>query len=484
MTLGERIQELRKKKGYTQERLAEHLNLSRQAVAKWEQNACEPNLACLAAMAELFEVDLDYLITGKQKEPLPVGSESFKPSAKKKNTKAILFSVLGAVGMMTVWMSLAVTVVLGGVGFFLNRYMEAEQAGSQGLGYTSNGDGTCYVWNASHCTDTDVVIPRRSPQGYLVTGIDKNAFARCSEVTSITVPDSVTSISEYAFGGCPNLAAITVAEGNPVYHSDGNCLIDTQKKEVIVGCLTSVIPSDGSVTSIGSRAFYGKNLTAITIPEGVTDVKEEAFYRCDLLTSVTLPTSVTGIGDGAFYGCESLTDIVIPEGVTGIGERVFEGCVSLSRVTIPESVTSIGGYAFSGCSSLTEITLPDSVTDMGKGVFSRCESLTDVTFPKGLKSIAGSTFYDCKSLTEITIPEGITEIGSGAFAYCSNVNYVTLPVSVTHVGKEAFKLCYGIKAVYYGGTKAQWESITVDEDNEYLTNRHYIHCADGDVVHW
>lgn len=74
MTVGERIQDLRKKKGFSQEKLAEYLNMSRQAVAKWEQNVCEPNLDCLARMSDLFGVDLDYLIRGKASEELKPGN--------------------------------------------------------------------------------------------------------------------------------------------------------------------------------------------------------------------------------------------------------------------------------------------------------------------------------------------------------------------------------------------------------------------------
>ncbi len=478
MTLGERIQELRRKKGYTQEKLALHLNLSRQAVAKWEQNACEPNLDCLVAMAELFEVDLDYLITGRQPNRL---SDS-EPRVRKKPTRAVFFSVLGAVAMLILWMGMLPTAVFSVGGFFAHRYMEAEKAGSQGIIYETNGDGTCSVWNIGVCTDTEVVIPRRSPRGDLVTGIDEEAFTRCSEVTSITIPKTVTSIDDYAFIGCSNLTGITVEEGNPVYHSAGNCLIHTQKKELIAGCKTSVIPSDGSVTSIGYGAFYGqRGLTEITIPAYVTDIHARAFYRCVSLTSVTVPTGVTRMEDQVFYECTSLTDVTIPEGVTSIGELAFYNCTSLASVVIPESVTSIGNKAFYYCKGLTDIHIPESVTSIGLGAFSGCESLTDITIPKGLKSIENAAFSDCKSLTEIIIPEGVTEIGSGAFEKCSNLNYVTIPVTVTHVGKGAFSLCSGIKAVYYSGTKAQWESMAVDEDNDWLIKYHYIHCADGDL---
>ena len=118
-----------------------------------------------------------------------------------------------------------------------------------------------------------------------------------------------------------------------MFHSAGNCLIQTESKTLILGCQNSVIPDDGSVTSIGSNAFY----------------------NCSGLTRITIPDSVTSIGDHAFYNCDGLTSITIPDSVTSIGERAFSYCDGLTSITIPDSVTSIGRYAFRGCSGLTSI---------------------------------------------------------------------------------------------------------------------------------
>ena len=121
---------------------------------------------------------------------------------------------------------------------------------------------------------TDLVIPNG------VRSIGEWAFYHCDSLISITIPDSVTSIGVSAFSDCSSLASITVVSGNPVYHSAGNCIIETESKTLIAGCKNSVIPSDGSVTSIGDSAFNG----------------------CSGLTSITIPNSVTSIGDSAFNG--------------------------------------------------------------------------------------------------------------------------------------------------------------------------------------
>ena len=138
-----------------------------------------------------------------------------------------------------------------------------------------------------------------------------DAFSDCRKLTSMTIPDSVTSIGIGVFSECISLASITVSEGNKKYHSDGNCIIETESKALIAGCNNSVIPDDGSVTSIGSEAFYWCNsLTSVTIPDGVTSVNDYAFSCCKSLTSVTIPDSVKLISYSVFDNCDKLTSII------------------------------------------------------------------------------------------------------------------------------------------------------------------------------
>ncbi|MBP5288871.1 MAG: leucine-rich repeat domain-containing protein, partial [Clostridia bacterium] len=153
------------------------------------------------------------------------------------------------------------------------------------------------------CTGlTSITIPDS------VTSIGSGAFSGCTKLTSVTIGNSVTAIGAWAFEGCMGLTSITVAPGNSVYHSTGNCLIETASKTLICGCKNSVIPTDGSVTSIGDGAFSGcTGLTSITIPDSVTSIQADAFAGCTGLTSITIPDSVTSIDRGAFDGCTSLT---------------------------------------------------------------------------------------------------------------------------------------------------------------------------------
>ena len=339
-----------------------------------------------------------------------------------------------------------------------------------------------------------------------VTSIGNGAFRDCSSLTSIVIPDSVKSIGSSAFLDCSSLESITVEQGNTVYHSAGNCLIETASKTLIAGCKNSVIPTDGSVTSIGERAFYGcssltsivipdsvtsiggsafsgcSSLTSIVIPDSVTSIGGYVFYGCSSLTSVKLPDSVTSIGGYVFYGCSSLTSVKLPDSVTSIGNFAFYDCSSLTSIVIPDSVTSIGDYAFYYCSSLASIVIPDSVTSIGYEAFRGCRSLTSVKLPNSVTSIDTGAFDSCSNLTSIVIPDGVTSIGERAFAYCSSLTSIVIPDSVTSIGDYAFRNCSSLTSITFTGTVEQWHAITTGADWNIDTGNYTIYCTDGTIA--
>jgi hypothetical protein len=308
-------------------------------------------------------------------------------------------------------------------------------------------------------TATRLAIPAYL-DGYPVVAIYTvgfyGAFYRCESLTSVIIPNSVTSISNYTFMYCRNLESVTIPNSVTI--------IDSQ---AFAGCtsLTSVTFPD-SVTSIGWGAFSGcTSLTSVTIPNNVTSIGSSSFNDCPIETlyidmviipgssafngffankpikNLFLGNNVTTISDSAFYNCNRLTSIVLPDSVTSIGNEAFYSCDSLTSVTIPNSVISIGNEAFSYCHNLASATLPNSVTSIGDGTFYDCDSLTSITIPNSVTSIGDWTFYHCDSLTNITIPNSVTSIGGSAFAGCASLTSVTIPNSVTSIGYNAFSGC-------------------------------------------
>ena len=230
---------------------------------------------------------------------------------------------------------------------------------------------------------TSITIPNS------VTSIGSDAFYRCSGLTSITIPNSVTSIGYNAFYGCSGLTDVYVSDlsswCNILFDGSSSNPMCYAKNLYVNGELLTSLTIPDSVTSIGRDAFNGCS-GAIIFEDGITSIPSDAF-NASQITSVTIPNSVTSIGRDAFYGCSCA--VIFEDGITSIPSNALYNASQITSVTIPNSVTSIGGYAFRGCSGLTSIIIPNSVTSIGYNAFYGCSALTSITF-QGTKIQWGS----------------------------------------------------------------------------------------------
>ena len=374
---------------------------------------------------------------------------------------------------------------------------------SAGIYYNITGDNTVEVTYSDRNNNTysgSVSIPETVTNNgteYSVTTIGESAF-KGSAVTSVSMPEGITSIDYNAFSGCQNLETVALPE---------------------------------SLTIFGFRAFEScKLLKTIKIPSGVTAIPGSCFYCCSSLESVTIPEGVMTIGQYAFLGC-NLKELTLPSTVTMIGSRAFvsnnrfqsitcnattppslgenafnhnisttvkvplssiatyrqaegwknftnyyggevinngityrinekDAMVAAAEATLTEanipSAVEFGGnqYAvikinekvFSGNTNLTVVTLPDGLVEIGAFAFNECRLLKAVKIPSGVTTIPNDCFSKCSSLESVKIPEGVTTIGSCAFQSC-NLNALTLPESLETIGRYAFDSNRSLKSV-------------------------------------
>ena len=345
-------------------------------------------------------------------------------------------------------------------------------SGLDNLMYYGSSNKNLYINN-------ELVTTLIIPDG--VTSIGSYAFRNCSGLTSVAIPDSVTNIGSSAFSGCSSLESMTIPfvgakagrTSSDAYQLPFGYIFGTSS--YTGGVAIEQYYYGSSTSSLTSYTYYiPSSLKSVTVTGG--NILYGAFYNCNGLTNIRIGIGVTSIGDFAFYSCSGLTSVAISDNVTSIGNSAFSGCTSLTSIIIPDSVASIGSEAFYGCSGLMSITIPDSVTSIGSSVFKDCSGLTEVTIGAGVTSLGNSAFYNCSGLTSIVIPDSVTSIASGAFRGCSSLTSITLPfIGASSTASNGCDQVFGYMFGYY----TSYSSSSV-----LAATLQYSEYSDGDTLYY
>lgn len=340
-----------------------------------------------------------------------------------------------------------------------------------------------------------------SYNGYPVILVAKNAFRNCTNITSVSVPESVITIEKYAFYGCTALESISLPDsalkigesaftGTAFYNDESNWednVLYIGKHLIKAGSISGEYTIKDGTKTIAEYAFQGRGrLTSVIFPESVLRISKCAFSNCAYMTAVSLNDGIQVIDTNAFFNCIRLSDVSFPDSINRIGVNVldstayyenssnwednilyngkhlisskstieikegtktiagkaFSHCYNLGNnegvLTIPDSVVYIGAYAFEYCSGLVTVVIPDSVVDVQGDAFKSCTSLKNVTLSNSLKQIRKNTFQSCTALQSIDISDGVEYIGIEAFNNCSSLREIALPSSLKTIYSQAF----------------------------------------------
>ena len=319
---------------------------------------------------------------------------------------------------------------------------------------------------------------------------------------SVRLSESTKSISIVNFSGCNNLKAITVDENNPYLKEIDGILYNGDLTEMLM-----ILPQykgnpdmPDTVRKISAFSFRNGNVTEFTVPEGVTELNNNAFEGYGNLKKITLPDSLRRIGMLAFAGCVSLEEIVIPDDIEYIGMGAFSGCEQIKHIKIPETINYIEALMFAECTSLESVELHDNVSGIGSSAFSGCVNLKNLRLPAMLSSVSEDSFRNCYKLkieqgdntfltisgklitnsndgyiyavlpgitdtitisadvnirdemfadqTElegVIISDGVSYIGRGAFRNCTSLKSIEIPESVMDIGADVFSGCTALE---------------------------------------
>lgn len=290
-------------------------------------------------------------------------------------------------------------------------------------------------WAFANCTNLKTIS---LPDG--ITVIEANAFDK-SGLTSIVLPNSVTEVQESAFNDCKQLASCDLGRG--IKHIGKNCFWDCTALKSLKwsDCLETIGRGCFISWGSGSSSDVGKIPLQDTLVFPATFRSMDEIFSCYTNVKVVIWNArrPQGSGMGPLYNYyHSYDEIIVGDEVEVIPANLFRDQRKIDTIMLPESVESIGQNAFNGCTKLAYVNIPENVQTIGKAAFYNCSALTSLELPEGISEIYGSTFYGCKSLKRINLPEGVTAIDESAFSGCTVLDSLVLPSSLRTISESAF----------------------------------------------
>ena len=444
MELGEKIQISRKKKGMSQEDLANVLNVSRQAVQKWESGVSNPELNKVIELGRVLDVSLDWLLDEDKilkeeavveeetedsleekesiEEETPTEEEQENPTHKEtpvhekpKHSFKKVF-IIGSIALL----------LIGGTATAITIAVNANK-------------------------QVDMPFLDREGNAFLVEGYEET-----KEIDGVS----------YAFGNVDShksMYIVGVETTNPSFMAEYN----------------GYLLEDMLFATFSDRRDY----VSVTVPDWsifqTINAKTLSFKECTKLEKVKLPDGLLVLG--GFGGCSSLREIDIPDTLDEFEPFTFENCTSLESITIPEDVKELPRLIFSNCKSLAEVKFTKSVKRIDNEAFKGCTSLKSIDLGKTLSYLGDYAFMNCTSLETVTVPSGIHTVNTLTFSDCTGLKSISLPHTIKEIKANAFYGCSSLESITFLGTIEQWVSITQSESSWGRVPTNVVHCSNGDA---
>lgn len=347
--------------------------------------------------------------------------------------------------------------------------------------------GTPETYNYHEIEDketTEIVIPAKVTDKdngltFTVTSIPiDDCFRQFANAQSVRIPNTIREINYWTFPKNLDIKIDDLSSWCKISFTVGN-----------IGKI-GMKENDNNIHGYLGRNLYVKDqlVTDLIIPDGVTSIKDLAFYNFKSIKTVTfspsvkhigtmafdhsslekvvIPSTIERIGTRAFSGCFNLNDLTIEDGISEIGIAAFSDCLDLPKVTIPASVKRINNFAFRCCKNLKDVTLAEGIQEIGEWSFAVCENLETISIPRSIAAIGRHAFNSCKSLKSIQLAEGLESIDRYAFTNCSALESLHIPASVKFIGRNVVE------------DSPKLKSLTVDAGNTIYDSRN-----NGDIIY-